>query len=131
MTNDFDITEIESWLAAYVRDVLNVSKNVFSDRPKSLDNSCNDFVVAKVSGGVGDVSAYGECTLAFHLFARDISNRKNGKKLSVMYKRLIAGFPAADGRYILSGVPMTVGDVADNFGFHARIIQIKTILKIS
>ena len=131
MTNDFDITEIESWLAEYVRDVLKVSKNVFSDRPKSLDNSCSDFVVAKVSGGVGDVSAYGKCTLAFHLFARDISNRKNGKKLSVMYKRLIAGFPAADGRYILSGVPVTVGDVADDFGFHARIIQIKTILKIS
>ncbi len=131
MTNDFDITEIESWLTGYVRDVLNVSKNVFTDRPKALDSSCGDFVVAKVSGGVGDVAAYGRCTVSFHLFAKDVSNRKNGKKLSVMYKKLIAGFPAADGRYIFSGVPVVIGDVGDDFGFHARIVQLKTLLKIS
>lgn len=130
MTNEFDITDIEAWLADYVRTTLKVSKNVFSDRPKSLDSPCDDFVVAKVTGSIADTAAYGRCSVGFRLFARDISNRKNGKKLSVMYRRLIAGFPAEHGRYIFSGIPVIVGDVADDFGFHARIIQIKTIIKI-
>lgn len=129
--NDFDITDLENWLAAYIRDTLGISKNVFDDRPKSLEKSCDDFVVAKVSGGISDDAAYGKCTVAFHLFARDISGRKNSKKLSVMYRKLISGFPVEWGRYIVSGVPVLVGDVGDDFGFHARMVQIKTIIKIS
>lgn len=129
--NDFDITEIEDWIIAYVRDVLKVSAAVFNDRPKAIDKSINDFVVARVSGRVTDVSAYGRCNVVFNLFARDISNRKNSKKLSVMYKKLISGFPLEEGRYIVSGIPVLVGDVGDDFGFHDRVLQVKIIIKTS
>ena len=130
MMTDFDITDLEDWLAKLVRDRLGVSANVFTDRPKSLDAQVSDFVVAKVTGNVSDLAAYGRCVLAVHLFAKDVANRKNGKKLSVMYKKLLPGFPVEDGRYIVSGMPVLVGDVADDFGYHARIVQIPTIIKI-
>lgn len=129
MTNDFDITEFEEWALTFVRDTLSVSGNVYSDRPKVLSAKCDDFAVVRVSGRMVDEAAYGRCTLAVDLFSRDISGRKNGKKLSVMYKKLIAGFPAETGRFILSGVPVVIGDVADDYGYHARMVQIKTIIK--
>lgn len=129
MMTDFDITELEDWLVELVRDRLGVSANVFTDRPKSLDAQVTDFVVAKVTGNVSDLSAYGRCVVAFHLFAKDAANRKNGKRLSVMYKKLLPGFPVEEGRYIFSGMPVLVGDVADDFGYHARILQIQTIIK--
>lgn len=127
--NDFDITDIEERLKEIVRDELQVSAMVFSDRPKSAATG-DDFCVVKVSGTVRDRGAYGECTVGIHLFAKDISHRKNGKKLSVMYKKLMAGLPYSDGRYIFDDTPSVIGDTADDYGFHARIIQMHTIIKI-
>lgn len=129
--NDFDITDIETRVKEIVRDELKVSTTVFNNRPKSADISGNDFCVVKVSGTVQDRGAYGECVIGIHLFAKDISNQKNGKKLSVMYKKLVKGLPYDDGRYIFDETPTTVGDTADDYGFHARILQLHTIIKVS
>ena len=129
--NDFDITDIEVRLKEIVRDELKVSATVFNNRPKSADISGNDFCVVKVSGSVVDHAAYGECTVGIHLFAKDISNQKNGKKLSVMYKKLVAGLPYDDGRYLFDETPRLIGDTADDYGFHARILQMHTIIKIN
>ena len=128
--NDFDITDIETRLKEILRDKLQVSKVVFNNRPKSADIKGNDFIVVNVAGSVQDKAAYGECTVYVHLFAKDVANQKNGKKLSVMYKKLIAGLPAADDRYIFDETPIVLGDTSDNYGFHARIIQIHTIIKV-
>lgn len=129
--NDFDITDIENRIKEIVRDELKVSATVYNDRPKSADIGGNDFCVVKVSGTVRDMAAYGECTVYIHLFAKDISNQKNGKKLSVMYKKLVAGLPYSDGRYIFDETPSVLGDTADDYGFHARILQLQTIIKVS
>lgn len=128
--NDFDISDIEARLKTIVRDDLKVSATVYNNRPKSAEISGNDFCVVKVSGTVRDMAAYGECTVSIYLFAKDISNQKNGKKLSVMYKKLVAGLPYNDDRYLFDETPNIVGDTADDYGFHARIVQIPTIIKI-
>lgn len=128
--NDFDISDIEARLKTIIRDELKVSATVYNNRPKSAEISGNDFCVVKVSGTVRDMAAYGECTVSIHLFAKDISNQKNGKKLSVMYKKLVAGLPYNDDRYLFDETPNIVGDTADDYGFHARIVQIPTIIKI-
>ncbi|MBR1698483.1 MAG: hypothetical protein IJ714_01695 [Bacteroidales bacterium] len=128
--NDFDITDIETRLKEIVRDELKISSTVFNNRPKSADISGNDFCVVKVNGVVKDRGAYGECDVYLSLFAKDISNQKNGKKLSVMYKKLVAGLPFNDGRYIFDETPNVLGDTADDYGFHARVIQLNTIIKV-
>ena len=128
--NDFDITDIETRLKEIVRDELKVSATVYNNRPKSADISGNDFCVVKVSGTVEDKDAYGECTVSLQLFAKDGSNLKNGKKLSVMYKKLIAGLPYDDGRYLFDETPKVIGDTADDYGFHVRILQLHTIIKV-
>ncbi len=129
--NDFDITDIETRVKAIVRDELQVSKTVFNNRPKSADIKDGDFCVVKVMGSVSDLSAYGECTVSISLFAKDVSNQKNGKKLSVMYKKLVKGLPYTDGRYLFDDTLTVVGDTADDYGYHARIVQMHTIIKIS
>lgn len=128
--NDFDITDIETRLKEILRDEIKVSASVYNNRPKSADIGGNDFCVVKVSGTVVDHDAYGTCTIAIHLFAKDISNQKNGKKLSVMYKKLVKGLPYDDGRYLLDDTPKTIGDTADDYGFHVRILQLQTIIKV-
>lgn len=128
--NDFDITDIETRLKVIVRDELGVSAKVFNNRPKSADIGGNDFCVVKVSGSVRDLAAYGECTVNVQLFAKDISHQKNGKKLSVMYKKLVSGLPYEDERYLFDETPIIVGDTADDYGFHVRILQMHTIIKV-
>ena len=129
--NDFDITDIEARLKTILRDEIGVSATVYNNRPKSADISGNDFCVVKVEGTVKDRLAYGECYIYISLFAKDISNQKNGKKLSVMYKKLVASLPYDDGRYLFDETPNVIGDTADDYGFHARVIQLHTIIKIS
>ena len=129
--NDFDITDIETRMKTILRDDLAVSAKVFNNRPKSSDGTGNDFVVVKVSGAVRDEAAYGECMVYIHLFAKDLANQKNGKKLSAMYKKIADGIPPSDGRYIFDETPKVLGDVPDDYGFHARIIQLHTIIKVS
>ncbi|MFA6717699.1 MAG: hypothetical protein WCS15_01330 [Prevotella sp.] len=114
-----------------IRDTWGISKTVFNNRPKSATITDNDFVVVKVSGSVQDIAAYGSCTVTIDLFAKDVSNLKNGKKLSVMYKKLVDVLPYTNDRYVFEGNPTLLSDVADDYGYHARMIQIKTIIKIN
>lgn len=126
MTNDFDITTIEDAVIEIVRN-LGISKKVYANRPKAADPA-TDFVVVGVDG-INDRAAYGECTVSIDLFAKDIDNVKNMKKLSVMYQKLRKGFPAASGRMIFDIEWNILGDTPDDFGFHARMIRIQTTIK--
>ena len=127
MRNDFDITAIENEVIEIVRN-LDISKKVYANRPKAADAS-SDFVVVGTVNGVNDMSSYGECTIRINLFAKDIDNIKNGKKLSNMYQKLREGFPASSGRLLFDTEWNILGDTPDDFGFHARLIRINTTIK--
>ena len=127
MMNNFDITAIEDEVKGILRS-LKVSDRIYSNRPKSADTT-TDFVVAMVSGEVNDLSAYGECMISIYLFAKDIDYVKNGKKLSAMYQKLREGFPAATERLLFDTEWNILGDTPDDFGFHTRMIRIKTTIK--
>ena len=136
MINDFDITEVENAVADAVRE-LGVSAHVWNNRPKATDDTIHDFAVVKVTGGITDKAAFGQTRLAVHLFARDIKEMKNSKRLSVMQKAL-EGLPlwienkTADPKshgILMDGHPRIVGDTPDDFGFHARIITFRLYIK--
>lgn len=124
--NNFDISMIEDEVIGIVRN-LGISKKVYPNRPKEAEPS-SDFVVVRVDG-IDDLSAYGECTIAIDLFAKDIDHVKNRKKLSVMYQKLAKGFPASSGRLLFDPEPNILGDTPDDFGFHARMIRISATIK--
>lgn len=128
MMNVFDITELEEALVRIVRDDLKVSGTVYTARPKS-GPQVQDYVVVRVSGGVEDMGAYGECRVVFELFARNSNNSKNGRRLSVMYRALASGLPSWTGRYEFDNNPNIIGDTADDFGFNCRIVSVKTTIK--
>lgn len=127
MINNFDISAIENEVIAIVRK-LGVSSKVYPNRPKSTDTA-SDFVVVSVSDGVDDMSVFGECVVRVDLFAKDIDSIKNSKKLSVMYNKLVSGFPASSGRMLFDPEWNILGDTPDDFGYHARIIRIPTTIK--
>ncbi len=136
MINDFDITDVEKAVADAVR-AIGVSSNVWNNRPKATDDSINDFAVVKVTGGISDKAAFGQTRIAIQLFARDVKEMKNSKRLSVMQKSL-ESLPlwiedtqsenAAHG-ILIDGHPRIVGDTPDDFGFHARIISFRLYIK--
>lgn len=128
MLNDFDITDIEKVFADTMRD-LGVSEHVWNNRPKATDDSISDFAVVKVTGGISDKYAFGQCRMALYLYARDIKEMKNSKRLSVMQKCFTDGMPLRVGKYIADHTPRYVGDTADDFGFHCRIISFSVIIK--
>ena len=127
MMNDFDITAIEDEVKGILRG-LGVSQKIYSNRPKAA-NSSNDFVVAMLSGDVQDKEAYGECMFSIYLFAKDIDNMKNSKKLSAMYQKFRKGFPASSGRLLFDILPTIGRDIPDDFGYHRRQIRIQVIIK--
>lgn len=126
MTNNFDISEIRRTVMGIIK-TLGVSKKIYPNRPKVADTA-NDFVVVEV-GAIDDMSTYGECTVSVSLFAKDIDHVMNDTKLSVMYRKIADGFPASEGRLLFDTEPNVLGDTPDDFGFHARIIRIKTTIK--
>lgn len=126
MINDFDITDIEGVFSAAVREL--GFPRVWNNRPKATDDSISDFVVVKVSGGISDGAAYGSCRVLVHLFARDVKEMKNAKKLSVMQKKMLS-LPLWIEPLLLDGHPRVIGDTADDFGFHARIMNFKVFIK--
>lgn len=126
MTNNFDISAIRKEVMGIVR-TLGVSKKVYPNRPKVAEPAA-DFVVVDV-GSVDDLAAYGQCTIELHLFAKDIDFVMNDAKLSVMYDKIAKGFPASSGRLLFDTEPNVLGDTPDDFGFHVRIIRIKTTIK--
>jgi hypothetical protein len=127
MMNNFDITAIEDEVIGIVKS-LGVSKKVYPNRPKAAEPA-TDFVVVKMVNGVQDLATYGECIIRIDLFAKDIDNIKNKNKLSIMYQKLVNGFPASSGRLLFDTEWNVMGDVPDDFGFHARMIRIQTTIK--
>lgn len=128
MINDFDITDIEKAFADAIRG-LGVSEHVWNNRPKATDDSIDDFAVVKVTGGVSDKYAFGQCRVSLYLFARDVKEMKNSARLSYMQKAFTDGIPMRIGKYIADHTPRYVGDTADDFGFHVRIISFSVIIK--
>lgn len=127
--NVFDITAIENSVRDIIRS-LKISDTIYPNRPKASNASTLDFIVVKVTGGITDRGAYGEATVAIDLFAKDINNVKNGKKLSLMYQKLILGLPTTKGNILFDNTPIVIGDVPDDYGYHARIINVKTTIKV-
>jgi hypothetical protein len=127
MMNDFDITAIEDEVRNILKNI-GVSQKIYANRPKATDTA-NDFVVAMVSGEVQDKQAYGECMFSVYLFAKDIDNAKNSKKLSVMYQKFRRGFPASSGRLLFDVMPTISRDTPDDFGYHRRQIRIHITIK--
>lgn len=135
--NNFDISSIESAFVAIVK-AGKVSDAIYTNRPKSAP-SATDFVVVRVADSVEDMQAFGRCTVAVDLFARNVANTKNGAKLSYMYKQLLACLPqeyevkAKNGKvsasYLIDGKPTILADAVDDFDFHARIVNINVIIK--
>lgn len=126
MTNNFDISAIRKEVMGIVR-TLGVSKKVYPNRPKAAETAA-DFVVVDV-GAIEDLAAYGQCTVELHLFAKDIDFVMNDAKLSAMYGKVVKGFPSSSGRLLFDTEPNVLGDTPDDFGFHVRIIRIRTTIK--
>lgn len=125
--NDFDITDIEDSVIEAIRG-LSATSHVWHNRPKAVADDIDDFIVVKVSGGISDKAAFGQCRIAISLFARDIREMKNSARLSVMQKALY-DLPLWIDKYLIDGHPRIVGDTADDFGFHARIITYRLFIK--
>ena len=131
MTNKYDITVIEAAVVAALRNA-GVSANVFTNRPRSSTKSLADFVVCHITGGIVDRCAVGECVFSFSLFAQDIENIKNGKKLSVLQDRLMNALPYEVERVVFKPYSARViGDTPDGAGYHARVITIQAFIKNS
>lgn len=128
MPNNFDQSAIEDSIGEVLR-TIGVSKNVYSNRPRSISADLKDFVVCKVVGSIDDLRAFGSCTLSVSLFAKDVSNVKNRKKLSVMQEKVTQGMPRSYDGLLIDDVPKILGDSADKDGYHARIIHYSLIIK--
>lgn len=125
--DNYDITDLESTVKALLRSA-GVSASIYSNRPKASERK-SDFVVVSVNGRVRDRAAFGECTVLIYLFARDAEGFKNGPMLKKMYEAFRTGFPATDGRYTFDTTPVLLGDIADDYGFHSRIVEIHVNIK--
>ncbi len=128
--NNFNPDTFENAVADIIRGG-GVSPNVFLNRPHSSESNLAAFVVSHISGSIRDRGALGECTFSISLFAKDVGNMKNGKKLSVMQDALYSCLPYEVGRIVFQPFSFNVlGDTPDGNGYHARVITIKAFLKI-
>ena len=77
-------------------------------------------------------NALGECTFSISLFAKNVANMKNGKKLSVMQDRL-KSIPLEFGDIVIKPYTFSpLGDVSDNhYGYHIRVINLQAFIKIA
>jgi ribosomal protein S10 len=113
-----------------------VDTTVYKNRPKSGPQK-ESFVVVECSSSIEDKRTFADGHVGIHLFARDISNMKNDVRLTKMFDKLMEVMPAevevkADGEVKAAYVveePLIMPDVADNFGFHARILDYPITLK--
>lgn len=126
MTN-YDVTALESAFMGFVTDG-DVTSTVFDARPKAI-TSVQDFAVVRMTGRLEDLATYGECEVGVHLFARDLQARKNSVKLQLMQEKLIAAVPAETDDFYVDLYPFILPDVADDYGFHARIITFSVTIK--
>lgn len=125
--NCFDITELEECVKLIVEGIAFTSR-VYSARPKAA-TQLDSFAVVEVDSSVEDEGAYGRCVLSISLFAKDVNELKNNKKLGYMQRQLLEHFPAEQNPYIFDSFPKVLGDTPDDFGFHARIIQFNVLIK--
>lgn len=147
--NNFDITTIERGLVEMIRKC-RVSKNIYNNRPKSKVTT-DDFVVVSLSSSIEDMETYAVASVGIDLFARNVLNIKNGKKLKYMYDMLIDNLPhkytltdasfqsesfddsfstgQAIAEFLLDSHPTILGDTPDDYDFTARIIELKIIIK--
>lgn len=126
MNRNYDLTRIEEAMQDAVK-ALGISRKVYCNRPKAVPDSVMDFVVVRVSGILRDYEPYAECSVSISLFAKDVENIKNGKKLSAMQRKLIDGLGGSYGSILLGRHPRVLGDTMDKFGFHARVIQFNNV----
>ena len=127
MMNDFDISNIENAVADALR-TQGVSAHVWNNRPKAVADDIDDFVVVKVTGGITDKAAFGQCRVSIYLFVRDVREMKNSARLSVMQNALYS-LPLWIEPILIDGHPRIVGDTPDDFGFHVRIISFRVFIK--
>jgi len=131
MSNNFDQTALENAVVDILYNA-GVSQNVFVNRPRSSERDLADFVVCRITGGIRDRAALGECTFNISLFAKDVSNMKNGTKLSVLQSRLRAALPYEVGAIVFKPYTFNViGDAPDGNGYHARVVNIQAFIKIA
>jgi len=123
----YDVTELES---AFRDFVINggVTETVYDARPKATVPA-SDFAVVRMTGKLEDMATYGETEVGVHLFARDLQAMKNSTKLKIMQTRLMAAVPAETEDYVIDIHPFVLPDVADDYGFHARIITFSVTIK--
>lgn len=126
--NNFDPTTIENALGGAIR-TIGVSSNVFPNRPRSMERELQDFVVCKVNGEIRDRGALGECQFFVALYARDVKNMKNGKRLSVMQDKL-KQIALESGDIVIQPFSFSPnGDIADGNGYHVRVFYINAFVK--
>lgn len=141
MMKNFDITRLERAIADAVK-TAGVSANVYNNRPKAM-TKVDDFVVVKISGPVEDTNCYARVQVGIDLFAKNLNNFKNDKKLQYMYDTLVAGLPSTLSvtetsagsstlfEYLIDTNPTLMGDTEDDYQFTARLIDFKIIIKIA
>ena len=124
---NYDVTDLE---AAFKGFVLNggVTDTVYDARPKATV-AAQDFAVVRMTGKLEDMATYGETEMGVHLFARDLQAMKNTKRLKVMQSALMSAVPAETDDYVIDIHPFVLPDVADDYGFHARIITFSVTIK--
>ena len=124
---NYDVTDLE---AAFKGFVINggVTDTVYDARPKATV-SAQDFAVVRMTGKLEDMATYGETEMGVHLFARDLQAMKNTKRLKVMQAALMNAVPAETEDYVIDIHPFVLPDVADDYGFHARIITFSITIK--
>lgn len=123
----YDVTDLESAFRDFVIDG-GVTTTVYDARPKAAVPQ-NDFAVVRMTGRLEDMATYGECEMGVHLFAKDVQAFKNSEKLKWMQTRLMAAVPAETEDYVIDIHPFVLPDVADDYGFHARIITFSVTVK--
>lgn len=123
----YDVTNLESAFRGFVIDG-GVTTTVYDARPKAADPA-PDFAVVRMTGRLEDMATYGECEMGVHLFAKDIQAFKNSAKLKWMQARLMTAVPAETADYVIDMHPFVLPDVADDYGFHARIITFSVTVK--
>lgn len=127
----FDPTPIETTICDGIRSA-GVSNNVWPNRPRSTQADLKDFVVARVSGPIKPLTgggALGECAISISLFARNVNNMKNSKRLSVMQDAVETLPPAIENIVFKPFSYRVLGDRDDGDGYHFRLINIQAFIK--
>lgn len=124
---DYDVTSLEEVFKGFVING-GVTTTVYDARPKATVKA-QDFAVVRMTGKLEDMATYGETEMGVHLFARDLQAMKNGKRLKVMQSALMEAVPAETEDYYIDIHPFILPDVADDYGFHARIITFNVTIK--